>query len=420
MLKLLEVADFLNPVTAARRFFIGRQPNWVPDKSPAVRNSWTLKEHSTMKKFPIHTTGTIELDALGRRPEWGLAFRKKQKVFPRCNTDLSTAVPGAGRGFFYRVCSVLLLVVADVPGAMAQRPADSDWSANAVVAEGSQFALTGVGAAQGVSMIDGFIYVYGDATRSERGTGVISELDADLQPTGRTLLLNRGGRPLLDHPTGLTRHPSLGFFMGNTSSQKAKIFRLDWDRAWRDGNLDNAVLAVIDDDAAINGCRPEFVRLGDRDLLATADYGDARPEVRLMDVEAMLKHGRTSAPGVVTNRFLAGPFNQTLSFDATTGDLLCVQNVVEGLGWQIERLDLEKAVADGRGWGPEVLLERLVLFPHSELEGYCQMPGQRSLWITSWPRNNLTLGKIRKVPERMSAAGEMQISPLEFSAERTP
>ena len=44
------------------------------------------------------------------------------------------------------------------------------------------------------------------------------------------------------------------------------IYRLDWGRAWRDGDLDAAVLDVIDD-AAINGCRPEFVTIGGRPLL---------------------------------------------------------------------------------------------------------------------------------------------------------
>jgi hypothetical protein len=46
-------------------------------------------------------------------------------------------------------------------------------------------------------------------------------------------------------------------------------------------NLDAAVLEVLQDAAAINGCRPEFVTTGGRRLLATADYGDIHPEIRL-------------------------------------------------------------------------------------------------------------------------------------------
>ncbi len=89
------------------------------------------------------------------------------------------------------------------------------------------------------------------------------------------------------------------------------IYRLDWARAWKDGDLDEAVLDIVEDDAAINGCRPEFVALGGRSLLATADYGDVRPEIRLYDPAALLAAGRSSAPGVVVSRVLCGPFNQS-------------------------------------------------------------------------------------------------------------
>jgi hypothetical protein len=45
---------------------------------------------------------------------------------------------------------------------------------------------------------------------------------------------------------------------------------------------------VIQDDAAVNGCRPEFVQLKGKVYLATVDYGDVRPEVRLYDPEKLL------------------------------------------------------------------------------------------------------------------------------------
>ena len=95
---------------------------------------------------------------------------------------------------------------------------------------------------------------------------------------------------------------------------------------------------------AVNGCRPEFVTVGGTDYLATADYGDARPEIRLYDPEVMLKAKRTSAPGVVVYRVLCGPYNQNLSWDAAQQQLTCVQNVVAGRGW---RLDVSVAV---RNW----------------------------------------------------------------------
>ena len=100
---------------------------------------------------------------------------------------------------------------------------------------------------------------------------------------------------------------------------------------------DRAVLDVIDDDAAVNGCRPEFVRLGDRDYLATADYGDVRPEVRLYDPQKLVKARRSSAPGVVVHRVLCGPFNQNLHWDARRGQLTCVQNVIAGRAEALNR-----------------------------------------------------------------------------------
>jgi hypothetical protein len=63
--------------------------------------------------------------------------------------------------------------------------------------------------------------------------------------------------------------------------RKGVIYHFDWDKAWEDGDFGRAVLDVVEDDAAVNGCRPEFVTVGGKEYLATADYGDARPEVRL-------------------------------------------------------------------------------------------------------------------------------------------
>ena len=71
------------------------------------------------------------------------------------------------------------------------------------------------------------------------------------------------------------RHDEVG---GDPTRSRAVIYRLNWEAAWKDGVLDEAVRDVIEDDAAVNGCRPEFVTVGGRTLLATADYGDVRPE----------------------------------------------------------------------------------------------------------------------------------------------
>ena len=243
--------------------------------------------------------------------------------------------------------------------------------------------MDGLGAMQGVSFHDGKTYLYGDVWDANPRVGVIREYTADYKPTGRVVWLRQADKPLLRHPTGLTWHSRWGTFLGDTVNHKAVIYRIDWKKAWEDGNLDRAVLDVIDDDAAVNGCRPEFVAVGGRDYLATADYGDVRPEVRLYDPEEMLKAKRSSAPGVVAHRVLCGPFNQNLHWDAERGQLTCVQNVIAGRGWRLDVLDLARAVADGRAWGPGVRVRTQTFLPHDELEGYRPLDDRRGLFVTS-------------------------------------
>jgi hypothetical protein len=159
---------------------------------------------------------------------------------------------------------------------------------------------------------------------------------------------------------------------------------------------------VIEDDAAVNGCRPEFVALGGRPLLATADYGDVRPEIRLYDPEVLLASRRSSAPGVVVHRVLCGPFNQSLHWEAELGELICVQNVIAGRGWRLDALDLARAVADGRADGPRVRVRRLTFPPHDELEGFWSTSGQRGLFAVARRRDNLVAGTFRATEPRPS------------------
>jgi hypothetical protein len=180
------------------------------------------------------------------------------------------------------------------------------------------------------------------------------------------------------------------------------IYRLDWERAWKDGNLDHAVLSILEDDAAINGCRPEFVTINQRPLLATADYGDIHPEIRLYDLDALLAAGRSSAPGVVVHRVLSGPFNQNLHWDARSGHLTCIQNVIPGRGWRLDELDLAGAIADGRVDGPKVRVRRLTFEPHDELEGYWPLTLERGLFAVARRRDNLFIGGFRKTEPRQS------------------
>jgi hypothetical protein len=304
------------------------------------------------------------------------------------------------------------LVVWSVLAAAAagqQPPPDAAWMADAALDVQRSITDLGLGAVQGVVVRDGRVYAYGDVFRAEPRVGVIREYTEALEPTGRVVWLRRGSAPLIVHPTGLTWHDRWGTFLGDTvksadpTRSRAVIYRLDWERAWKDGDLSESVRDVIEDDAAINGCRPEFVTVGGRPLLATADYGDIRPEIRLYDPTALLAAGRSNAPGVVVHRVLCGPFNQNLHWDASSGQLTCVQNVVVGRGWRLDVLDLARAVADGRVEGPGVRVRRLTFPSHDELEGYWHLSGHRGFFAVARRRDNLFVGALRQTEPRISS-----------------
>jgi hypothetical protein len=269
------------------------------------------------------------------------------------------------------------------------------WSSDSVLEDVKTLTMDGLGAMQGVSFHDGKVYLYGDCYDVKPRVGVIREYSTDFQPTGKVIWLRDKDKPLLRHPTGLTWHPRWGAFLGDTVALKGIIYQLNWEQALEDGDMSRAVLAVVDDDAAVNGCRPEFVCLDGKDYLATADYGDVRPEVRLYDPEKLLAVTRTSVPGVIAYRFLAPPFNQNLHWDKDAKQLTCVLNVIEGRGWRLDTFDLKRAVADGHAWGPNVRV-RTQTFPNpDELEGYRPLSGGFWLFVTSSRRNNLVVARMR-------------------------
>jgi arylsulfatase A-like enzyme len=324
---------------------------------------------------------------------------------------------------FYRLLAGLLVTIGTLASPTAllaeppRKPVAATWASDCVLEDAKVLTMDGLGAMQGVSFHDGRIYLYGDCYDAKPRVGVIREYSADFQATGRVIWLRDKDKPLLRHPTGLTWHPRWGTFLGDTVAHKGVIYRIDWQRALQDGDLSRAVLAVIEDDAAVNGCRPEFVSLNGRDLLATADYGDIRPEVRLYDPQRLLGARRTSAPGVIAYRFLAPPFNQNLHWDKDARQLTCVLNVIEGRGWRLETLDLDRAVADGRAWGPGACI-RTQTFPNrDELEGYRPQAPGIGLFVTSSRKDNLVVARIRSADRlREPAVGRQEpISPPRVS-----
>jgi hypothetical protein len=276
-----------------------------------------------------------------------------------------------------------------------QQSTDAGWPFDAVLEDAKLLTMEGLGAMQGVSFHEGQVYLYGDCYDAKPRVGVIREYTPDYQATGKVIWLRTKEKPLLRHPTGLTWHPRWGTFLGDTVNRKGVIYQLDWERALEDGDLSRAVLAVIEDDVAVNGCRPEFVALAGRDFLATADYGDVRPEVRLYDPQKLLAAKRTSAPGVIAYRFLAPPYNQNLHWDNDAKQLTCVLNVIAGRGWRLETFDLVRAVADGRAWGPGVRVCTQTFANRDELEGYRPLADGFGLFVTSSRKHNLVVGKMK-------------------------
>ncbi len=259
-----------------------------------------------------------------------------------------------------------------------------------VVSLDPPITVEGLGAGQGVEVRDGHVYLYGDAS-----TGIVREYDvlenSMLRFTGRQIQLTAGGGDLVPHPTGLTVAPSLPTLLGNTVSEKGTILIIDWARGLASGTLDGAVQATVADDLAVNGTRPEYVRVGQRWLVATADYGARANEVRLYDPEALKTAARTSEPGVLVYRFRSSPYVQTLHWLDGPGLLVLVQNKQDGQGWRLTVVDLARSIAAG----VEQVTLTTDLAPSSELEGFHMLAPGRGLFLTSEPVFNVYFANVR-------------------------
>ncbi len=285
----------------------------------------------------------------------------------------------------------LLLAVGCSSGPSVQRVS------NPVVA---QQTVEGIGACQGVMVLDGSVWLYGD-----RGKGIVRRLewagvDANGKPSLRDsrenyeLMLYRNlfakndqetklSSNLIPHPTGLTFNRELGTFIGNTVNQKGTIYHFFWEGFTESGNLDDWVYNVTSDDLAVNGTRPEFVRFNGQWFIATADYGDKANQLRLYDPEKLAKAKRTSDPGVRVAAFDCGPFVQSLHWIDAENTLVLVQNQTAGLGY---RLTLMKFGEDQSA----PVVERVIDMgqPTDELEGFAIVaPGWAVLTSSSAEQN---------------------------------
>jgi hypothetical protein len=259
--------------------------------------------------------------------------------------------------------------------------------------------VDGVGAAQGVEVIDGTIYIYGDDN-----TGVIRQYNLNssasrLDFAGLEIRTTENGNDVASHPTGLTKHQPLGTFMGDTVNRQGVIFHIDFEKLRAGRTLDGAILNRVRDDAAVNGTRPEFVRVklpGDaapRWLIATSDYGDVNNQIRLYDPVKLQTAKNTSEPGVMLARFPCGSFVQNLSWIDERGVLVLVQNITPGLGWRLTFLDLQQSVDRGEA----VILSRVDLSPADELEGFEMLGADTAIMVSAMQENNVRFAKLQWV-----------------------
>lgn len=250
--------------------------------------------------------------------------------------------------------------------------------------------IEAVGAAQGLEYRDGKVYIIGDAD-----VGVMREYDlvADLRLkyTGREIRLTVGGQDKLPHPTGLTFHPQFGTWLGNTVNRKGNIVLLDWEKLLKQGTLDGAIKHEIADDTAVNGTRPEFVRLGSQWFIATSDYGNQGNQVRLYDPAKMTSAAKTSEAGVLAHKFPCGEWVQSLHWIDDEGWLVLVQNQIEGLKWRLTFVDLKRSVANNRA----EVVEMVDFAPDDELEGFHMIGRKRGLLISSSRLRNLAFANFQ-------------------------
>jgi len=211
--------------------------------------------------------------------------------------------------------------------------------------------------------------------------------------SGKEYRLIMDGKDVINHPTGIAYQPGQPVFIGNSirlnpegTLWKAMIYQVDWKGLKKKGTLDGNLLKIIEDDACIQGTRPEYVRYRNQWYVATADYGDQRNEVRLYDPEKLRNADKTSDPGVLFKKFSCGPWVQNLHWIPEKGILVLIQNQIEGRRWRFTFLDLEKSLAEGKAH----ILSTQDLDKADELEGFTLLGHvPRGIAVTSSRKNNV-------------------------------
>lgn len=252
--------------------------------------------------------------------------------------------------------------------------------------------IDSLGACQGISYQKGRIFLYGD-----REVGMIREYKMNKDSMvyqHKEYLLTKDGKDVINHPTGIAYNGTGPVFIGNSirlndsgTQWKAVIYCVNWQGLLKTGTLDGNIINTIEDDACIQGTRPEYVKYNHKWYVATADYGNHGNEVRLYDPEALRKAGKTSEKGVLFKKFTCTAWVQNLHWVADKGVLVLIQNQVEGHKWRFTYINLAASVNSGK---QEVIKEINIEKP-DELEGFSFLGNTSDgIAVTSSEKNNVT------------------------------
>lgn len=249
-----------------------------------------------------------------------------------------------------------------------------------------------LGACQGISYQNGNYFLYGD-----REVGVMRKyrLQKDsLIYQNEEYRFTIKGENIIKHPTGIAYHKGLPTFVGNSVRQnaegtlwKAVINCINWDGFLTTKTLDGNLVKTIDDDACIQGTRPEYVNYKGKWYVATADYGNKTNEVRLYNPKALAKADKTSEKGVLFKKFNCSPWVQNLHWIASKGVLVLIQNQIEGRKWRLTFIDLEKSITTGH----ESVLAVIDTDKADELEGFTFTDkAEKGIAVSSSRKNNVS------------------------------
>jgi hypothetical protein len=254
-------------------------------------------------------------------------------------------------------------------------------------------SIDSLGACQGISVQGKRIFLYGD-----REVGMIREykMQGDsLIYLKKEMRLTLNDTDVINHPTGIALHGREPVFIGNSirlnkegTLWRAVIYHVNWEGLQRTGTLDGNLLNTIEDDACIQGTRPEYVQYRNKWYVATADYGEKANEVRLYDPAALAKARSTKEKGVLYKKFSCPPWVQNLHWVPSKGIVVLIQNQVEGRKWRLSFVDLEKSVEAGTAQ----IISVLETDRADELEGFAFTgTDTRGIAVTSSRKDNVNM-----------------------------